>query len=697
MKICGRVVDEDGQPAVGVEVRVTPGDATSTTDADGTFVFERSVEEKRCHVIAQKDDWYAGPLLVWPTDTGEPIELTLQRGATLCVRVAGLEEPIAGATIQLRGESVRLRRATSNAEGTANVRGVPPGIYHGWLVPPTGWAMQMVHATVPREPDVVVEVYARLVRGARMSGVVLRRKKPASDAAVTIRHASDPQVFYFARADENGAWNVEARAGTYRITAADDQFSSDEVIVAHDGHTPRSGVELRLATGLLGSVLRKKRGSQAQRDTATIRGIVVDDQRHPVSGVRVGTTIETRGSMTLGSWHTTDARGRFELENLPPGEYTVRVHERDGIPTAAVAQRARTGDQIELVLPVAGTITGRVLCDGVPARTVQLDLSESSTPVSRSAQRALIDGRFTLRHIECRAWRLFLQAPGTRRKCIDVRPENGVTLDLGDIELERGEHISGAVRDATGAPVSGARVWIGHGIHQLLRSSARDVHSYDTTTDDSGNYVFAGIDAHVESWRGPCIWATHIRGMASRILTLPKADTTIDLVLFETGRIEGRLVGGLPRRLVLAVHSDEPEFARMTSTDPGGAFAFEELPHDDYTISVPDYGSNTPITVVAGQTTNAEIHVVNTLVHLTINYTSEHPGPPQLQHANGEPLARMMSSMNMGGTSLNLSADVEPGSYRFSADGITWASVDVPPSPAEQTIDIPEPASTRKA
>ena len=205
------------------------------------------------------------------------------------------------------------------------------------------------------------------------------------------------------------------------------------------------------------------------------------------------------------------------------------------------------------------------------------------------------------------------------------------------------------------------------------------------------------VDAHVESWRGPYIWATHVRGMASRIRTLPKADATIDLVLFETGRIDGRLVGGLPRRLVLAVHSDEPEAARMTSTDPGGGFAFEELPDGDYMISVPDYGSTTPITVVAGQTTNAEIHVVNTLVRLTINYTREHPGPPQLQRANGEPLARMMSSMNMGGRSLNLSTDVEPGSYRFSADGITWSPVEVPPSPPEQTIDIPAPPSTRKA
>src|SRR4029450_8332128 len=46
-----------------------------------------------------------------------------------------------------------------------------------------------------------------------------------------------------------------------------------------------------------------------------------------------------------------------------------------------------------------------------------------------------------------------------RRKVRDLRVEQGETLDLGDVVLERGRQLAGVVRDQLGQPVAKAEVW----------------------------------------------------------------------------------------------------------------------------------------------------------------------------------------------------------------------------------------------
>ena len=75
-----------------------------------------------------------------------------------------------------------------------------------------------------------------------------------------------------------------------------------------------SGV-LGLAVGLVLWV-----GTAAAQQTGVVTGVVVDEAtREPINGAQVSVEGTGRGSLT-------DARGRFLIPNVPPGEHTVRVN-----------------------------------------------------------------------------------------------------------------------------------------------------------------------------------------------------------------------------------------------------------------------------------------------------------------------------------------------------------------------------------
>ena len=266
-------------------------------------------------------------------------------------------------------------------------------------------------------------------------------------------------------------------------------------------------------------------------------------------------------------------------------------------------------------------------------------------------------------------------------------------------------NIRGHVRDENGQPVAGARVWIGGGAHKLLQTTLRGPHYYGTTTDDAGGYMFTNIEPHIEPLiellGGPSIWAVHPQRGASRMREVPKHDATIDLVLLGMGRIEGRLIGGLQRHRVVAKHRED-HGVRATTAGVKGGFVLHDLPPGEYVVEVLDQNSTTVVVVEAGQTTRTELRLVDTLVRLSIKLDSSIPqdGPYHFHHAEGGRVKRMIKvlrmSLNGRPDPVSVSVDVEPGSYKFSADGITWFAIDVAPYPPEQTIHIPAPSSTPK-
>ncbi len=230
-----------------------------------------------------------------------------------------------------------------------------------------------------------------------------------------------------------------------------------------DAHTPTqasAATHLQLERG-------KPVELQLVIEETRIAGVVVDEHGAPIVGATVRASART-GYVPERIEMTTDARGRFDLGSLQLGEYDLyaswpgRRRRHNDEPSA----RVRSGESdLKIVVESPGTVTGRVLRDGVPMSYFGASLDDGNyVPGSHAVGVSDADGRFTLR-AEPGTWRLALVGRGARLKVIsDLVLERGRAIDLGDIAMERGQRIAGHVRDLEGAPVAGARVKIDRGL-----------------------------------------------------------------------------------------------------------------------------------------------------------------------------------------------------------------------------------------
>jgi len=107
---------------------------------------------------------------------------------------------------------------------------------------------------------------------------------------------------------------------------------------------------LALAAGTLPPVLA---APAASRDAHLAGAVFGADLRTPAKGLEVRAL--PSGEKTPVATAVTDRRGRFDLGDLPAGEYLlVLVRPEEEIPVAAARVTARTGDATPVVLALPG-------------------------------------------------------------------------------------------------------------------------------------------------------------------------------------------------------------------------------------------------------------------------------------------------------------------------------------------------------
>ncbi len=700
-RLIGRVLDEDGRPVGGVDVRIEPGPHTTITNIEGEFAFDR-LAGGTYSASAHKDQFYAGPTLVDVGETGQSVTLQLRLGATLIVNVFANRAPVTGATLKIEhGFS-----AVTDETGRATICGLAPREYRGMLLA-DGCADEHLMLSIHEHPGGTVERTFTLEPGARIQGAVLDSNgSPVDEVVIVAWSEKQGRHPLLTRSAADGRWHFNAQSGRYRVSANSPMHGgSTEVTFTCDGRTQHD-IELRvspqrIATAIASVVNAAKRlvGANTAR---IISGIVVDEKGEPASAADVR-VVERR-------FVRTDSNGRFQIEDLESGHYEI-VADWAGpwfSPQENVArQMVRTGDtNVKLVLPARGTVTGRAIIDGAPLTYFGLRLvgeNESSfggRPIGvRDAA-----GCFTVRHVLPGTWRMALVAPGTRLATSrEFTVAKNETLDLGDIALIRGQRLSGYVRDLAGAVVAGARVIIGR-TAMLTESwgASRSVFErlftpqYETRTNADGAYVFDGIDVAREPMMpSEIVRATHFSAGASVIHEVPKTDATMDFVLLGSGRIEGtvqNMRGG--RGHLLAVRADEPTSVRHAHCDKKGHFQFEDLPPGEYAVKldVPDAEQVQPanVTVVASQTTFATLAMNSVSVKLTVTVPSGRGKDLVIEptSANAAIGGRIRGIMSMGNEDSCSLEYVRPGTYRASLDGRRWTSITVDVSPADQSIDL---------
>ena len=245
-------------------------------------------------------------------------------------------------------------------------------------------------------------------------------------------------------ADDSGAYRIGPVTGHVRITATafahGDAHQDVDVPTASDPSVPPPPVVVELVLVVADAVLT---------------GMVVDDGGLPVRGARVTVT----AGVAAGRSAVVDDAG-FKIDRLPPGDVTVRIEHPD---FPSVDGTASTSEIARLVLPWGGGIEGMVFDHHTGSAISSVTVSASGPNAARVEASTAADGKFSLVPLTPGSWTLRVVASGYRKfaHAVDVaagdRPAQITTRDV-HLELARGAHLAGTVRDARGASVVGARV-----------------------------------------------------------------------------------------------------------------------------------------------------------------------------------------------------------------------------------------------
>ncbi|HEY5952633.1 MAG TPA: sigma-70 family RNA polymerase sigma factor [Kofleriaceae bacterium] len=351
LRLEGQVIDEHDAPVPHALVAIDANPPMVVeTEADGGFVFEGLIR-RDYRIEATAGDRYAGPARLRLGDKPEPVTLRMRKGGTVEVVVTERQggAPVKGAEVELR--SALTWKATTNADGIAQLRGVGAG-WSPLAVRAKGFAPSAMMLGTSGNADTVEHVALSLAKGAALSGRVVDEKgKPVAAARVVATSASEPLPVVDPRRDgvltgADGSFSIAAlSAGTWRVTATSGDYAPvTSVPLTVDGEHARTGVEIVLTAG------------------AIVRGIVQDKAGKPIAAADVSVVVHGFVPWRARRQAFTDEAGKFTIGGLARRAVDVVAwHETGASAIVPVDLAAKRDGDVKLVLDVSGAITGTVV------------------------------------------------------------------------------------------------------------------------------------------------------------------------------------------------------------------------------------------------------------------------------------------------------------------------------------------------
>ena len=597
--LTGRVVHPDGTPVPFASIRYLTylacggnpwrGISQKITDADGRFTWDFVLRNLNRIVAVDSE-----------TDEFRDIQFALQRnGQQINLDIVMLGRgTFTGRTLDenrqpLRDTAVRITSmtdgvqfgATSGPDGRFTVARIPVGNILIEAVNTTAKAKVFISENIPfagatTTTDLILqreEVTNVTVKHGNVTGHVLRGEGSTPVAGLPViayyRNLSQPGVP--CAADGNNecpvAQTTTDEAGAFAFPGI---VSGALRFVTFDQPTYQQGeVSLTLAAdGSADATILLSAG------LGTVRGIVRDSNRNPVSGARVG------GGYSLT---TSDANGEFTLTDMPVGRATITaISDQLGSQGTATVDIVRAGELVNVVveLDAVGGVAGVVRrSNGVAAAGIRVHLFKfiggGSIQVVGSA---ITDdqGRYTISRIPVGDYVVSaFRSDFGDGNILPVAIKFSNQIARGDVTFRGGGgRVTGRVLDDDGVTPLKARVSVSG--DQLVVAGGQVGISFQHVS----NFEIADTDFTTGAFSIGRIW---VGGFTLRAAgqfspepvalesTMPAADTTVqmDVRLQPTSRVTGQVFlpdGVTPAGPNIVVSYKSDEFVSFCSETAAG-------------------------------------------------------------------------------------------------------------------------------
>lgn len=432
--------------------------------------------------------------------TGQVWEVTegyAMRGGVFDANGEPVEDARISATMvggaEARAKASNAWGGSTTADGSFEVAGLKSGTYE-----------IHVNSDLP-DPKDPVEVE---VEGADVNGI--RIELPAVGAiAGTVRDQNGAPVASATVRTEGGTrwqWKNVSTAddGTYKL---EDVEVGEKRVVASRGWSNEMRAPGTSDDDVQGQKVNVEAGKTVQADlvveseSGKITGRVLDEQGNPVSDAFIEAERESDSATSRAgsaarrvrwSWRgfnskpvLTDQDGRFEVDELADGTYSVRAHRKGGGDT--ITDGVAVGSDIELVLEATGELSGVVVyAGGGHPEKFQVSLSDREAGYSQSDGFFRSKGAWSLTQLPAGKFEITVTAARGSAKQ-EVSLEEGESKGEIRIELTPKVTVTGTVVDLeSGEPVPGMRVSVaagrGFNLGQVESDERKEI------TDEAGRF-----------------------------------------------------------------------------------------------------------------------------------------------------------------------------------------------------------------
>ncbi len=441
-KLVGKVTDANGAPVAGVSVRPEmmggPGrvmrfdgvDTSAVTDPSGEYTMESLEPGEKTFNFARSG--YVTETKTVTLASGKDTRLDVTIGSGL--RIAGVVvteggAPVGEATVRASSAAGGGREAHTDASGSFQLEGLAPGHYT-FTAAKSGLANGIV-----RDVDIAVTNNVRITMksGSVITGHVTGLA--ANELEQTTIMASSPTGSASAPVDSAGNFRIEGSpTGTVRVSARMGQIF---------GGTARSAAP---------KTVQVEPGSAAQVDIefqagTVIRGRVTRNNQ-PVPNASVA-FMPRQGKAQTNANTTADASGRYEVNGLEDGPYTVQVMDMERLTPFTTTYDVRGSGNFDIDVRTA-SLRGRVLdaSTGSPIAEAQVDVRPTGSDTGFFGSRVAMtdsNGTFVVDSVAKGSYQISAdkQGYGHELKQISVddtpeeielklQPSAGVTLKVVD-------------------------------------------------------------------------------------------------------------------------------------------------------------------------------------------------------------------------------------------------------------------------